>query len=291
MTSYICKTCGVQHAESQQPPEKCLICEDERQYVGWDGQQWTTLEEMKVAGYRNDIRQLEPGLTGVGITPSFSIGQRALLVQTQQGNVMWDCISYIDNESIAAVQALGGIRAIAVSHPHFYDSMVEWSHAFNGAVIHIPEADRQWVMRPDPAIRYWDGSPLEVLPGVTLIQCGGHFDGSAVLHWAAGAEGKGVLLVGDTITVVPDRRYVSFMYSYPNLIPLSVEAVQQVVDAVEPYQFDRVYGGWWGRDVMTGGKEAVRRSFQRYIQFINFTADCRSKHGTGDKRHARGCGP
>lgn len=269
MPNYICRTCGVQHAASDQPPQKCLICEDQRQYVGWDGQQWTTLEEMKAGGYRNDIRPLEPGLTGVGITPSFSIGQRALLVQTEQGNVMWDCISYIDDEGIAAVRALGGIQAIALSHPHFYDSMVEWSHAFGGAPIYIPEADRQWVMRPDPVIQYWNGDPLELAPGVTLIQCGGHFDGSAVLHWAAAAEGKGALLVGDSITVVPDRRYVSFMYSYPNLIPLSVETVRRLVDAVEPYQFDRIYGGWWGRDVVWGGKDAVRRSLERYIHFVS----------------------
>jgi hypothetical protein len=67
---------------------------------------------------------------------------------------------------------------------------------------------------------------------------------------------------------VPDRRYVSFMYSYPNLIPLSIETVQQVVAAVEPYQFDRIYGGWWGRDVMAGGKEAVLHSLERYIRYI-----------------------
>jgi hypothetical protein len=268
MPNYICKTCGVQYAASERPPANCVVCEDERQYIGWEGQQWTTLEEMKAADYRNDIRNLEPGLTGIGIIPSFSIGQRALLVQTEGGNVMWDCISYIDDQAIQAVQALGGIQAIALSHPHFYDSMVEWSHAFGGSPVYIPEADRQWVMRPDPVIQYWDGKPLELAPGVTLVQCGGHFDGSAVLHWAAGAEGRGVLLVGDTITVVPDRRYVSFMYSYPNLIPLSIETVQQVVAAVEPYQFDRIYGGWWGRDVMAGGKEAVLHSLERYIRYI-----------------------
>ena len=268
MENYICRTCGVQHAASESPPARCLICEDERQYVGWDGQQWTTVVEMKAAGYRNEIREEEPGLTGIGIDPSFSIGQRALLVQTDGGNILYDCISYLDDQATEAIKALGGIQALCFSHPHFYDSMVTWSHAFDHAPIYIPEADREYVMRPDHAVRYWDGMPLELLPGVTLIQCGGHFPGSAVLHWAKGADGKGALLVGDTITVVPDRRYVSFMTSYPNLIPMTAATVQQIVGAVAPYAFDRIYGGWWRRNILTGAKDAVQKSAQRYISHI-----------------------
>ena len=268
MENYICRTCGVQHAASESPPDRCLICEDERQYVGWDGQQWTTIAEMKAAGYRNEIREEEPGLTGIGIDPSFSIGQRALLVQTDGGNILYDCISYLDDQATDAIKALGGIQALCFSHPHFYDSMVTWSHAFDHAPIYIPEADREYVMRPDPAVRYWDGMPLGLLPGVTLIQCGGHFPGSAVLHWAKGADGKGALLVGDSITVVPDRRYVSFMTSYPNLIPMTAATVQQIVGTVAPYAFDRIYGGWWRRNILTGAKDAVQKSAQRYISHI-----------------------
>ena len=136
------------------------------------------------------------GLTGIGIDPSFSIGQRALLVRTSEGNILYDCVSYLDDEAEQAIEALGGIQAICLSHPHFYDSMVTWSHAFGNATIYVPEADRQYVMRPDPVIRYWDGAPLELFSGVTLIQCGGHFPGSAVLHWADGAEGKGSVAGG-----------------------------------------------------------------------------------------------
>ncbi len=268
MPFYICKTCGVEYAESEAPPAKCIICEDERQYVGWGGQQWTTMDGLKADGYSNDIREEEPGLTGIGITPSFSIGQRALLVQTDEGNILYDCISLLDDEAIRVIRALGGIQGICFSHPHFYDAMVTWSHAFDRAPIYVPEADRQWVTRPDPAIRYWDGKPLELLPGVTLIQCGGHFPGSAVLHWADGADGRGALMVGDTITVVMDRRYVSFMNSYPNLIPLSASEVRGIVEAVEPYEYDRIYGGWWGRVVKSGAKDAVRLSAERYIRRI-----------------------
>lgn len=268
MENYICKTCGVEFAESDAPPARCPICDDPRQYVGWDGQQWTTMSDLKSEGYTNDIRQEEPCLTGIGITPAFSIGQRALLLQTPQGNVLYDCVSLLDDDAIAIIRSLGGIQAICFSHPHFYDSMVTWSRTFEDAPIYIPEADRAHVMRPDSSIRYWDGEPLELMPGVTLIQCGGHFAGSAVLHWAGGADGKGALFVGDTLTVVPDRRFVSFMTSYPNLIPMSQSEVEGIVSAIDPYEFDRIYGGWWRRNILYDAKEAVRRSAERYIAHI-----------------------
>jgi glyoxylase-like metal-dependent hydrolase (beta-lactamase superfamily II) len=268
MEHYICRTCGVEFAESDSEPASCLICDDERQYIGFDGQQWTTMDEMRAAGYRNEIREEEPGLIGISTTPRFAIGQRALLVQTNAGNILYDCITYLDDETIGAVNALGGIQGICLSHPHFYDSMVTWSHAFDGAPIYIPEADRQWVPRPDPAIEYWDGEPRELLDGVTLIQTGGHFDGSAVLHWRDGADGRGALFVGDSITVVPDRRYVSFMFSYPNLIPIDADEVRQIVASVDEYPYDRIYGGWWDRNVMSGAREAVQRSADRYIRRI-----------------------
>ena len=267
--NYICKTCGVEFAESEAPPTACPICEDPRQYIGWDGQQWTTMAELKALGYANEIREIEPGLTGIGIIPSFSIGQRALLLQTPDGNVLYDCISLLDENAIEAITALGGIQVMCFSHPHFYDSMVSWSVAFEDAQIIIPEADREHVMRPHANIHYWGGEPLELMPGATLIQCGGHFDGSAVLHWADGANGRGALFVGDSITVVPDRRFVSFMTSYPNLIPLSASEVERIVASVEPFAFDRIYGGWWGRNVMEDAKEAVRRSASRYIEHIS----------------------
>lgn len=263
MPHYICKTCGTQFAATDQPPAHCLICEDERQYIGWDGQQWTTLPALQ-KDYHNVIKPEEPKLTGIGTHPTFAIGQRALLAQTPGGNVLWDCISLIDEPTIAAVKALGGISAIAISHPHYYSSMVEWGHAFD-APIYLNEADRQWVMRPDPSIEFWAGETKSLGEGLTLIRCGGHFAGGTVLHWAAGAEGQGVLLSGDILTVVSDRRYLSFMYSYPNLIPLPAQTVRRIAAAVEPYQFERIYGAWWERVVQSDAKAAVARSARRYI--------------------------
>lgn len=267
MTAWICATCGVQHADTALPPEVCAICADERQYVPPSGQRWTSLDELAAAGYRSDLRELEPGLLGIGVDPQFGIGQRALLVQTPAGNLLWDIPGFLDRQAIDRVRELGGLAAVAASHPHFYGVLTEWSHEFGDVPILIPEADKQWVMRPDPAMEFWSDR-LEVLPGITLIQCGGHFEGSTALHWREGAGGAGALLTGDTITVVPDALHVSFMRSYPNLIPLPAEEVHRVLVAVAPYSYDRVYGGWWGRVVSTGGKAAVRRSAGRYLAWL-----------------------
>jgi glyoxylase-like metal-dependent hydrolase (beta-lactamase superfamily II) len=263
MLHCICTTCGTQFAASNEPPANCPICEDERQYIGWDGQTWTTLDALQ-DDHHNIVKTVEPNLTGIGTHPEFAIGQRALLVQTPHGNVLWDCISLIDAPTVAVVEALGGISAIAISHPHYYSSMIEWSRAFD-APVYLHAADQQWVMRPDPAIEFWSGETQALGEGLTLIHCGGHFAGGTVLHWAAGAEGKGALLSGDILQVVSDRRYVSFMYSYPNLIPLPARTVRQIVAAVEPYAFDRIYGAWWNRAVRSDARAAVARSAERYV--------------------------
>ncbi len=265
MRAFICRTCGVQYAPSQDPPSRCIICEDERQYVGRGGQRWTTLDELGGEGYANAIVELEPGLHSVRTSPQLAIGQRALLVQTPSGNALWDCITLLDEATIAGVRALGGICAIGISHPHFYATSAEWARAF-GATLYIPEADRGWVTYPGDHLAYWAGS-IEVLSGVTLVQCGGHFEGSAVMHWEAGAGGRGALLTGDTMAVASDARFVSFMRSYPNLIPLPRAEIERIVRAVEPFAFDRLYGGFDG-EVAEDAKAAVERSAARYIGWL-----------------------
>ncbi len=266
MVKYICVTCGTQFPDSDVAPAHCPICEDERQYIGLRGQAWTTLEELQ-RDRHNVIRKLEPNLYGISTHPEFAIGQRALLVQTPGGNVLWDCVSLIDEATITLVKALGGISAIAISHPHFYSSMVEWSRAFN-APIYLHASNREYVMRRDDAIVFWETDTHSLGEGLTLLRLGGHFTGSTALHWAAGAEGRGALLTGDTITVVPDRRYVSFMYSYPNLIPLSAASVRRIAAAVRPYHFDRIYGGWWDRVVDKNARAAVETSAERYARAL-----------------------
>jgi glyoxylase-like metal-dependent hydrolase (beta-lactamase superfamily II) len=267
MPSYICTTCGVGYAETDAPRDVCLICADERQYVNAKGQSWTTLDELK-ADHVNELREVEPGLTGLGSKPQVAIGQRALVIERPGGGVMWDCTPVITDAALAAIKAKGGIKAIAISHPHFYSTMVDWSRALGGVPIYLHEDNRDYVMRPDPAIEYWSGETKEIAPGITLVRTGGHFTGSSVLHWADGAERRGVLMTGDSIMVVPDTRWVSFMYSYPNLIPVNARTVERIVKAVKPFAYDRIYSGWWDRVLVADAKAAVQRSAERYIAAI-----------------------
>jgi len=275
MRNYICTTCGVQYAATEAEPANCPICEDDRQYVNPNGQSWTTVAELRT-GHRNVLHEVETGLTGIITEPHFAIGQRPLLIQTAHGNVLWDGNSLIDTATVDAVNQLGGIDAITISHPHFYDSMIEWSRAFHDAPIYLHASDRAWVMRPDRAIVYWEEEIYKLNEEITLIRCGGHFPGSSVLHWSKGAAGKGVLLTGDTIMVVADKRWVTFMYSYPNTIPLNAAAIQGIVDAVDPFAFERIYSGWSESVVPTDGKAAVARSAARYIRHISGDGTSRS---------------
>lgn len=258
----ICRTCGVQY---DAPRADCPICEDERQYVGWDGQRWTTLSELQLKGHRGKVEEQGPGVTGIGTDPAFAIGQRALLLRTPSGNVLWDMITYLDDDLIAQVADLGGISAIAISHPHYYGSMVEWAQVFN-APIYIHASDREWVARPDDSIVFWNGDTIEIGDGLTLINVGVHFSGGQVLHWRDCEDGKGALLSGDIFQVVADRRHVSFMYSYPNLIPERPRTIRRALRLVAPYPFAKVYGAWWNRIVTADGAEAVDRSARRYLE-------------------------
>lgn len=270
MPAFICTACGTQYAPSDEPPAQCVICEEERQYVPPTGQNWVTPERL-AARHANSFRQHEPGLIGIGTEPAFAIGQRALLVLTPAGNVLWDCISLIDDATVALIKGLGGLKAIAISHPHFYTTMVDWSRAF-GCPIHLHAADRQWVMRPDPAISFWEDDTLALLPGVTLIRGGGHFPGGAMLHWVHGAGGRGALLSADIATVTTDRKFLSFMRSYPNLIPLSAREVAGVAAALAPFTFEAIYGHYFDRVIATGGKEVLAKSVARYLAAIAGTA-------------------
>lgn len=264
----ICRACGVQY-EHDHDLAHCPICEDERQYVPTQGQQWTTQTELGEQGVRTALRQEAHGLWGLGAEPRFAIGQRALLVPGEGGNLLWDCVTTLDEETVAAVQELGGISAIAISHPHYYSAMVEWSEAFGGVPIYIHERDAQWVQRRGE-VRLWPGDSIEALPGRTLYRVGVHFAGGTILHWPAGADGTGALCTGDIIQVVEDIRWVSFMYSYPNFIPEHPDTIRRAVQLVQPLDFTVIYGAWWGKVVTQDAKAAVVRSAERYLRHLGF---------------------
>ena len=263
MDCYICTQCGTQYAESERPPETCEICTNERQSVNPHGQQWTTHGWLR-RWHRNTVHAQGAGVIGVGVDPQVGIGQRALLVRGTDGNVLWDCVPLLDEGLAELVKALGGLRAIAVSHPHFHTSMVDWAHTV-GCPVYVHTANRPWVMRPDAAIRFWDGETAELIRGMTLIQCGGHFPGSAVLHHN---RDGGEIFTGDALYVNPDHQSVTVMYAFPNYIPVSAAKVREVAGAIQAFEFRRLYGQWWDAVIRDGGKEIIRRSAERYIAAI-----------------------
>lgn len=264
MTGSICTTCGVQQSGT---PDRCPICEDERQFVRDGGQQWTDADNLR-HGHKNAWREEAPGIFSLITEPRFGIGQRAFLIRTPEGNILWDCITLLDDATRALIDAMGGLTSIAISHPHYYSTIADWGRTF-GVPVHVHADDREWIQQPDDVLNFWHGETLALAGGATMIRCGGHFDGASVLHVPHVMKGRGALFSGDTIQVVFDRRHVSFMRSYPNLIPLSARAVRRIVDAVDPYDYDAVFGAFPGRAIPTGGKEAVRRSADRYIEAIS----------------------
>jgi hypothetical protein len=266
VTPFLCETCGTQFAPSDAPPPACPICRDERQYVGWRGQRWTTMQDL-AAKHRVRVED-DCGLLGVGVSHGFAIDQRALVLPTAGKRILWECVSLVTPEAVAEITRDGPIDLIAISHPHFYTAMVEWSEALGGVPILLHEADRDWVMRPSPVIEFWSGDTHAISPGVTLIRCGGHFAGSTALHWQDNARPAGALFPGDALQVVSDRRHVTFMYSYPNYIPMHPDAVGAMRGTVRGYAFDQVFGYTWGRNIIGAAREAVDRSFERYLRAV-----------------------
>src|SRR5262249_34986213 len=122
----------------------------------------------------------------------------------------------------------------------------------------LHEADKEWVMRPAPQIRFWSGDELKLSDAVTLIRCGGHFPGSTALHWRDGPRG-GALFPGDALQVAQDRAHVGFMYSYPNYMPRAPADVSAMRARLAPYAFEDVFGFTWGRNIIGGGRAAVDR--------------------------------
>ena len=265
MKDPICETCGTQHA-GDVPPLRCAICEDERQYVGWRGQRWTSHDAL-LESHRQRI-EVQGGLLALGVTPAFAIDQRAFLLPTDAGNILWECLPLVTDEALEIIAARGGVDRIVISHPHFYASMGQWSDALGGVPILTHEADRRWVRRAHPALEHWSGDELRLSPTVTLIRCGGHFEGSAALHWARGPRPSGALFSGDALQVGLDRRHVSFMYSYPNLIPMRPADVVAMRDRLADFAFSDVYGYTWGRDILGDGRGSVDRSFARYLAAV-----------------------
>ena len=210
------------------------------------------------------MEEVEPKLLGIGVEPSFAIGQRALQVE----GLVWDCVSLLEPEVAERLERGGGINAIAISHPHYYTSMIEWAERLDARVL-LHEADREWIMRPSERIELWSGESLEVSPALTLIRLGGHYAGGTVCLWSDGAGGRGALLSADIVAVVADRDWASFMWSYPNLIPLPAREIRRMQGVLAELRFDRVYGAFWGSVMADDAHRKVQRSAERYIRAVS----------------------
>ncbi|SDS20207.1 MBL fold metallo-hydrolase [Microlunatus soli] len=263
MDILLCRTCGNAYPVDAELPELCPICADERQYLTADGQVWVKAADI-VGDHAAELAEPEPGLTRIDVQPAFGIGQQTLLVRTDAGNLLWEPSGYVDDRMISTIRELGGVAAVAASHPHLVGASVVWARKFR-APFYFNADDHRWITHPDRSIELWRDR-REILPGITLVQAGGHFPGSSVAHWAAGADGRGVLLTGDTIAVTANRR-AGFMRSYPNYLPLSQRLVRQIVARTEVYGYDRIYGAF-GATIDHDARRIVADSAERYLGWM-----------------------
>ncbi|QOV62418.1 MBL fold metallo-hydrolase [Kosakonia pseudosacchari] len=256
----LCNACGTSYEITDTPPQRCTICEDERQFVPVTGQKWVEFPAL-LASHVNKWQQHESDLFSIQTVPDFAIAQRAFLLRTAQGNILWDCIATLDDATKTLIASLGGLKAIAISHPHFYTTMQDWAAAFD-APIYLHERDREWIMRDSPHITLWDGDTLQLTSDVSIMRLGGHFAGGCVLHWA---RDEGVLLSGDIVQVAPGANAVSFMWSYPNMLPLPAETVREMTRRLDVVKFAKLYGAFEGREIAQNAAEIVPRSGEKYI--------------------------
>lgn len=237
-----CATCGVEY-NSGDVPDVCPICADPRQYLPADRRQYWS-DPKDFTGSINVLR-LEDDLYGINVDPAIGIGQQAKLVITPKGTVMVDVPAAITEEAVQTIRSLGPTLAIVPTHPHMYALQSAWSVALDQAPVWIAEPDRDWVQRTPEHVHYWNG--LEsVTNGVNVAVLGGHFAGSSVLHWS-GADGRGVLLSGDTVApnaVGQHPQTVTFLRSYPRRVPLSATVVRRIANDLKPFAFDRLYGNF-----------------------------------------------
>ncbi|WP_439031426.1 hydrolase [Gordonia terrae] len=261
MRPWMCVFCANEYPPGETPPAMCPICDDDRQWLPESGPSWTPLDEN--ADNALTAEEVEPGLTALTLRPSVGIGQRGFVIATSDGNILWEPPGFIGPALVEWLEQHGGLAAIAASHPHLVGASVSLSHRFGRVPLYYNDFDRRWVTRPDPVIEFWTGT-ADLPGGVRLVRCGGHFPGSAVLLLPDAADGRGAILTGDTIKGVMQPGMVTFMRSYPNMIPLSPRLVREIVDRIGELRFDRLYDAF-GVVVDDNARGVVETSAQRYI--------------------------
>lgn len=262
MNQMICTACGTQFPNSKAAPASCAICEDDRQYVPERGQAWTDHDELS-KNHRVAVRKLDELLYELKITPSFAIGQRALLVLAPGGNILWDCIPLLDEPTIEFIKSKGGLKVIAFSHPHFYSTMNDWAKIFD-CPIFIHEKDGQWIADERSRVNLWSGQEEELWDGIKLINIGGHFPGSSILH-VPFLSPEGVILCGDTLVISPSKKHIAVMHSYPNKIPLPLAETRRIRELMHSLRFDAIHGWIDHQSILSHAKPILESSLARYI--------------------------
>ncbi|KAJ9151815.1 Metallo-beta-lactamase family protein [Pleurostoma richardsiae] len=289
----VCSTCGTQFPTTERSAlTTCFICDDPRQFTPPSGQSFTTLGALRAAGHRNEFTTYaaDPRVTFVASVPKVGIGQRACLLRTPAGNVLWDCVTLLDADTVRRVHEMGGLAAVVISHPHYYSTHVEWAKAF-GCPVYLSAADREWTTRDEPAQQVFltevetEIAVGGVGTGVKAVRLGGHFPGSMVLLF------EGHLFVADTLLTTPaglgswatdalgtprgrpaGMNSFAFMWSIPNFIPLSPEEIARMWGILKKYDFKSTHGAFLGQDIeAVDVKKRVLDSMQIQTKFMGWT--------------------
>lgn len=258
----ICTACGTQYSQSVVINAECPICNDDRQYVPGKGQTWTNLDELQ-SNHGVIIKKLHNSLYELIMAPSFAIGQRALLVLTPSGNILWDCIALLNDPIIEFIKSKGGLKAIAFSHPHYYTTMNDWAETFN-CPVYIHQKDEQWISNKGKHVSLWRDTEKQLWEGIRLINVGGHFPGSSILH-VPFLSNEGAILCGDTFYISPSKKHAAVMYSYPNRIPLPLQEIKRIQKQMSAIRFDSLYGFFDYQNVYLTAKEMIEKSLARYV--------------------------
>lgn len=260
---WVCATCGTQMPRRFDVALNCPICSEERQYIPENGQIWTTRQHL-LDHYTVKIKQLQENLFELVLHPTFAIGQRALLLCTDSGNILWDCIPLLDQPTFQFIESKGGLSAIAFSHPHYYSNMNDWAAAFN-CPIYIHQGDEPWVFDRGTHVKLWSGSEQLLWDGVKIIHIGGHFAGSSILHVPFLSK-EGTVLCGDTLYLSPSKQHFAVMYSYPNRIPLPKKEVERIKKRFESFSFDAFYGFYSYQNLSENVQSILKKSMDRYLE-------------------------
>jgi hypothetical protein len=256
----ICSTCGTYYPLHQYP-ELCTICCDERQYIPDSGQSWTMPRDLH-RKHSIKLNKIKDRLYELEINPAFAIGQRALLVLSEKGNVLWDCIPMLDELTVEFIRSKGGLAAIAFSHPHYYSNMNDWAEVFN-CPVYIHENDREHIMVKGKHIECWTGAEMDLWDGMKLHCIGGHFAGSSILH-VPFLSPQGAIICGDTLFLSPNKKHFSVFRSSPNRIPLPIEEVKRIQRRMDTIPFDEFYGYIKTQNLDMDVKEVFRLSMGKY---------------------------